>query len=130
METKICNKCEVEKPLDKYYKNSKGKYGKGQTCSDCSCKLLKAYRKKNLPYLMGKKYNIEETLAKKLLDCDTCDICEEKADKMVIDHCHDTGEVRGRLCNRCNLGLGYFRHNTTFLSMATTYLHIEVTEHD
>lgn len=130
MQTKVCNKCGKEKALDQYYKNSKGKFGKGQTCAKCSCKYIKDYRNENLPYIMGKKYNIPETFAKKMLDHKVCDICEETSDKMVIDHCHDTGEVRGRLCNRCNLGLGYFRHNTRFLSLATNYLHLEAEPDD
>lgn len=36
-----------------------------------------------------------------------CAICEVApvwpARRLVEDHCHDTGQIRGRLCNRCNL---------------------------
>lgn len=39
-----------------------------------------------------------------------------------IDHCHDTGKVRGLLCHECNKGLGCFRDNKESLKKAIEYL--------
>jgi len=39
-----------------------------------------------------------------------------------IDHCHSTGVVRGLLCSRCNLALGYMRDSPALLRMAAHYL--------
>lgn len=39
-----------------------------------------------------------------------------------VDHCHITSEVRGLLCNNCNLGLGHFKDNTGVLLKAIDYL--------
>jgi hypothetical protein len=51
----------------------------------------------------------------------TCAICHTKAAEHV-DHDHATGEVRGVLCFTCNVGLGQFRDNETFLHNAAQYL--------
>ena len=40
----------------------------------------------------------------------------------VIDHCHDTGKVRGLLCNLCNKGLGCLGDTVDKLEAATDYL--------
>ena len=35
-----------------------------------------------------------------------CGVCGGKSIR--LDHCHRTGKLRGGLCHRCNLGLGYY----------------------
>lgn len=56
-----------------------------------------------------------------------CAICKRhrvatNKEYMAIDHCHDTGDIRGILCNWCNRGLGVFEDNVEFLENAIKYL--------
>jgi hypothetical protein len=39
-----------------------------------------------------------------------------------VDHCSKTGKVRRLLCNGCNPGLGFFKHDVDLLQRAIDYL--------
>lgn len=39
-----------------------------------------------------------------------------------VDHCHDSGKVRGLLCMACNIMLGKAQDNTETLRAAIKYL--------
>lgn len=54
----------------------------------------------------------------------TCAICHKKEDgkHLFVDHCHETGEVRGLLCRLCNFGIGHFKNDPDLTSSATRYL--------
>lgn len=39
-----------------------------------------------------------------------------------VDHCHVTGKIRGILCYKCNIGLGYFNEDIELLNSALKYL--------
>ena len=57
-----------------------------------------------------------------------CAICkfefhdEKQSTRPHIDHCHDSGNIRGLLCNNCNTGLGQFKDNPSLLQSAIRYL--------
>ena len=42
--------------------------------------------------------------------------------RLSIDHCHDTGKVRGLLCHTCNVAIGYAGNDPARLRAAADYL--------
>ena len=63
----------------------------------------------------------------------TCAICGQAPQgkkALCIDHCHTTGKVRGLLCVGCNVGLGYFKDNTAYMTSAIAYLTRTYTKND
>lgn len=52
-----------------------------------------------------------------------CHICLNKTEqKLHVDHCHTTKQVRGLLCGSCNRALGLFKDNTVYMNRAIEYL--------
>lgn len=58
--------------------------------------------------------NKEETRRKSRITNELC--------RLVVDHCHLSGKVRGLLCHNCNLMLGASHDNVETLSTAIKYL--------
>lgn len=57
----------------------------------------------------------------------SCALCEKpfttlKQNDCHIDHCHETGVVRGLLCMGCNVGLGMLGDNEAGLMKALDYI--------
>ena len=52
-----------------------------------------------------------------------CAICKKPSKRTLhVDHNHDTDEVRGLLCFRCNFGITWFKENAGTLLAASCYL--------
>jgi hypothetical protein len=56
-----------------------------------------------------------------------CAVCRDRLDTSVsrfvhLDHDHVSGTIRGLLCWRCNLGVGYFKDDPKRLEAAAIYL--------
>lgn len=54
-----------------------------------------------------------------------CAICKGPpcgGKRLAVDHCHETKQIRGLLCSRCNTALGQFRDSENLLKEAINYL--------
>jgi hypothetical protein len=51
-----------------------------------------------------------------------CPICETHMRRPCVDHCHETGRIRGLLCLSCNAVLGHMRDDPDTLERAARYL--------
>lgn len=88
--------------------------------------------KGNMRNYLRKNYSISleeyEYLVERAGGC--CEICGGEGflmrdwhkSKLVIDHDHSTGDVRGLLCHNCNRGLGLFQDKIENLETAIRYL--------
>ena len=54
--------------------------------------------------------------------CETTETGDRRAKHFTVDHCHETGKVRGLLCHRCNTALGLFEDKTDRMNNAIQYL--------
>lgn len=70
--------------------------------------------------ILGKK-RYEQKKKLKVKRGPNCEICKI-ACKTVYDHCHEKGNFRGWLCNKCNIGLGFMNDNPSTLRAAANYL--------
>lgn len=71
-----------------------------------------------------KRYALSEAQYDTLLAkaAGTCMLCRQPTKSFCVDHAHTTGDVRGLLCSKCNLGLGLFNDSIEKLSLAIDYL--------
>ena len=53
-------------------------------------------------------------------DCPTTG--DSKTSSLCIDHCHESGNIRGSLCRSCNLALGLLKDDVSLLKQAIVYL--------
>lgn len=118
-DTKVCNKCLQELPINCFSPHSASNYLRPE-CKDCNNKLSK---------LRKELKDIHGTAPEGYL-CPICGGSEEevsgKGNKAngawVLDHCHERDIFRGWLCHKCNRGIGCFNDDTERLNKAISYL--------
>ena len=63
----------------------------------------------------------------KLMQDNKCAICKTPSNEcskgiLFVDHNHNTGKVRGLLCNKCNAAIGLLNENILLFEAAKSYL--------
>lgn len=126
---KVCKVCNEEK-ADSNFTLRNDKCGLRPLCRTCLSQRVGtsgAGRKAFLKYLLKTKYAMTvddylEMLERQENRCAICGGVNKTGRRLYIDHCHDTGKVRGLLCLNCNAGLGQFSDSLALLESATDYL--------
>lgn len=121
--TKKCSHCETVKPADEMGSKiaNKKKRILHSVCIDCRSKQTKESRARQDPekrkrnqrdQMLKWKYGIGLDDYYRMLDEQggTCKLCSATEPdclnkRLHVDHCHDTGKVRGLLCYRCNTSI-------------------------
>lgn len=144
---KICSKCKKAKRRNAFRPLKNGKNNSDSLraeCRMCLAKRARKWRKKNPDYgklwkrsnkeldslyqwrgALKKKYGLSEEQYEQMLEAcgRVCSICRRGfMSRPNVDHCHQTGKVRGLLCKPCNRGLGMFGDDLVRLKAAVSYL--------
>jgi len=93
------------------------------------CAYARQYYKEHLDEVktakLRRKFGITLEEYKQRLETQNgvCIICGENRgnQRLGVDHDHNTGEVCGLLCRKCNIGLGFFADNPVWLHRAANY---------
>jgi hypothetical protein len=145
--TKHCPKCKEEKLFSDFGKDITKKIGLTSYCKLCAASNRKLNyaknpnkeKKKLMEYYNSNKEKFREYSLKSLYGASIenykemqtqqghmCKICKTHESnlkrKLFIDHCHETGKVRGLLCQYCNTMLGNAKDNMLVLQSAINYL--------
>ena len=108
--TKICVYCSEEKLL-KDFPGHRGHKDRHDTrCRKCISEQNKL------------RYPLKKTAPPKPEVCDLCGKVPPHNKKIVLDHCHETHQFRGWICDPCNVGLGNLGDNLSGLYKAIEYL--------
>lgn len=143
-ETKECTKCGQVKSRSEFSKNREGKHGPVLRPHCKACSSAQAYRwfldnreraaRNRRRWNWSKFYGLSEAQYWDLLQLQAgvCAVCRQDEPTvhgrtggkfaLSVDHCHQTGIVRGLLCQKCNRAIGLFGDDPELIQRAAEYL--------
>jgi hypothetical protein len=129
--TKICKQRGKEGPLELFQRDISKKDKARPECKECTA----ANRKKRYNPSRNRMHNMQKNFGKGILETyqeifeaqgGVCAICASPENgryvHLSVDHNHDTGKIRGLLCNNCNRGIGLLKDDPKILEQAKKYL--------
>lgn len=138
---KTCCVCGERKHFNDFYNFKNKSDNKSYRCKLCDDKARKKWSSTNpqkaYESMRGRnlkaRFGISLDDYKKMLEkqegkCAICGVTEnntigERKDwSFAVDHDHETGKIRGLLCNNCNRGLGLLKDNIELLRKAASYV--------
>lgn len=112
-ERKPCRDCGNAKPPHPYNKSY---------CPDCVDRHASDQASALSQRKRAARYGLTVDELNELLAIGECEVCGRTDVRFCIDHDHETGKVRGMLCDGCNKALGHARDNVEVLEGLITYL--------
>ena len=146
--SKVCSKCRLEKSVSAFTRSSGYRDGYRSQCTPCRVAYAnerrrrpdytpppsatrrshqdKARQKANFrAWKLKRRYGITVARYDELVaqQQGMCAICRRvPKTHFAIDHCHDTGRVRGLLCIPCNTAIGFLGDRPASLQRALDYV--------
>jgi len=148
---KNCTLCKKTKELSEFNKNRSHSTGLDSWCRPCKSSYYSDWQKRNRKLCSEKQkrwrhsnplktknkqlresFGISLEIYNNLLKSQggVCAICGAKESSthngkirhLSVDHCHESGTIRGLLCNGCNVSIGRMNDNPFRLIAAAEYL--------
>lgn len=123
IESRCCT-CGVVKPPSEFWKRSININGLSGSCKSCARTYARQHELKTRYGVSVEKYS--EMLVSQGGRCAICGAENPEPSNrkgyFSVDHCHETGEVRGLLCTRCNSGIGMLGDSPRNAMRAYLYL--------
>lgn len=122
----VCKICIREQQKETYARNRKNRQQKQREWGAAN----RDYQRENN---LRKKYNIgvveyEQMFVSQGGKCGVCGLPEIVCDKagklkrLAVDHNHETGKIRGLLCQKCNQALGLLDENPVIIRSLADYI--------
>lgn len=121
-----CGRCHQVLPKSEFNKRPRPRSALESYCKSCKLESTKNTRaiyehRKKLEFF-GITQNQFDLMSRAQKHC--CAICRTPATtrRLSIDHCHNTGKVRGLLCHKCNTAIGKLADDPQRVLRAAQYL--------
>jgi hypothetical protein len=139
-QSKVCCVCDIRKDFNDFYNFKNKSDGKSYRCKECDTAARRKWsennpersrysaRNRRLKHIYGVDIDwYEKTLEDQGGGCAICGVKQNRTSgrshwNFAVDHNHETGEIRGLLCNPCNRAMGMLGDKVESLTRAIEYL--------
>ena len=130
---KRCVRCAEDKPLTGFHRRTAAMDGLQTWCKVCQAAYDRGNRvagtrkmgtaSQRRKWNLKSRYGITTEKKEEMIQKQggVCAICGKPPERSVVDHCHETGKVRGILCHGCNIKLPAVE-DAEFREAAVAYL--------